>query len=447
MSDKSFAIILFSGVALLFGLCWVFLDFAIGGESTELGQFGDKFGFVNALFSGLAFAGLIYTIVLQRKELELQRLELQETRKELSAQTRQFEIQNSTIKKEQFESTFFSLLQQHQMLVNDLYLKLDYKERGSNDWIEKSLECHGRGVFKELLTKRPQKRLSGETHYFLDIVEGLKEEKYGLDYTSKYPPLALLDHYFRNLYRLVKFVDENPYLLSLEDKYQYTSIVRSMLSAHELALLFYNCLSYNGNKKFKPLVEKYALLKNIDFSLVREQDVKLYDDGAYTFKYWVKLSVPKTRFFIKCIAEGEFMMQLDVTLHSNFGDSVVKEVVLCNDEAFTESKTRKELKSVNLLQGFRCAKGEKLIDMDFSSFKTAVLKYLKEEPIKTELLTVSQYDDITITYADYLFTIREQDGYTDIPSIGWSLKITYQSSREVVIPLELEKSGVMSYFS
>lgn len=46
-------------------------------------SFGDLFGGINALFSGLALAGIIYTIFLQRKELNLQRLELIETRKEL----------------------------------------------------------------------------------------------------------------------------------------------------------------------------------------------------------------------------------------------------------------------------------------------------------------------------------------------------------------------------
>jgi hypothetical protein len=47
------------------------------------GQFGDVFGAANALFSGLAFAGLIYTVLLQREELALQRKELELTRKEL----------------------------------------------------------------------------------------------------------------------------------------------------------------------------------------------------------------------------------------------------------------------------------------------------------------------------------------------------------------------------
>ena len=50
----------------------------------ERGTFGDMFGAVNALFSGLAFAGIVYTILLQRRELELQREELHVTRLELS---------------------------------------------------------------------------------------------------------------------------------------------------------------------------------------------------------------------------------------------------------------------------------------------------------------------------------------------------------------------------
>jgi hypothetical protein len=51
----------------------------------ERGQFGDLFGSINALFSGLAFAGLIATIYLQRTELALQREELKLQREEMVA--------------------------------------------------------------------------------------------------------------------------------------------------------------------------------------------------------------------------------------------------------------------------------------------------------------------------------------------------------------------------
>jgi len=52
---------------------------------TDRGQFGDLFGSINALFSGFAFAGIIYTIYLQKKELSLQREELKLQREEMKA--------------------------------------------------------------------------------------------------------------------------------------------------------------------------------------------------------------------------------------------------------------------------------------------------------------------------------------------------------------------------
>jgi hypothetical protein len=57
------------------------------------GAFGDMFGAANALFSGVALAGLVYAILLQRQELGLQRRELETTRHELrrSADAQEYE--------------------------------------------------------------------------------------------------------------------------------------------------------------------------------------------------------------------------------------------------------------------------------------------------------------------------------------------------------------------
>jgi hypothetical protein len=51
-------------------------------------QFGDMFGAVNAFFAGLAFAGVVYAVLLQREELRLQRRELQLTRQQIAEQTK-----------------------------------------------------------------------------------------------------------------------------------------------------------------------------------------------------------------------------------------------------------------------------------------------------------------------------------------------------------------------
>ncbi len=50
---------------------------------SDRAAFGESFGAVNALFSGLALGGVVLAILLQRQDLQLQRVELELTRKEL----------------------------------------------------------------------------------------------------------------------------------------------------------------------------------------------------------------------------------------------------------------------------------------------------------------------------------------------------------------------------
>lgn len=62
---------------------YIFIVKGLYSDITKRGLFGDMFGGLNALFSGLAFVGVIYAIVLQKEELGLQREELKLTREEL----------------------------------------------------------------------------------------------------------------------------------------------------------------------------------------------------------------------------------------------------------------------------------------------------------------------------------------------------------------------------
>ena len=74
----------FIGIAvlpiLLFGFYAAFVTSTAGDWRADLGKFGDSFGAVNALFTGLTFAGLIITILQQREEIALQHKELVESR-------------------------------------------------------------------------------------------------------------------------------------------------------------------------------------------------------------------------------------------------------------------------------------------------------------------------------------------------------------------------------
>src|SRR6478609_2645720 len=79
----------------------------------DRGTFGDMFGAVNALFSGLAFGGIIWTILLQRNELILQREESRMARQEAIDQ-------NKTLSKQRFENTFFNMLNLQNEIVKNL---------------------------------------------------------------------------------------------------------------------------------------------------------------------------------------------------------------------------------------------------------------------------------------------------------------------------------------
>ena len=71
---------------------------------SDRGTFGDMFGAVNALFSGLAFVALIYTILQQREEIKINRKEIELNRKELKKST-VAQIQSQESLKEQVKQT------------------------------------------------------------------------------------------------------------------------------------------------------------------------------------------------------------------------------------------------------------------------------------------------------------------------------------------------------
>ena len=106
----------FAGVVIFVIVLWavnLVVPLLLFAKSNERGLHGDMFGAVNALFSGLAFAGVIYAILLQRKELQYQRRELRHTVEQLKGQRDQLEAQNRTFMQQTFENSFFQMLTLH----------------------------------------------------------------------------------------------------------------------------------------------------------------------------------------------------------------------------------------------------------------------------------------------------------------------------------------------
>ena len=96
-NDKYFP--LFLKIAIVFLIIAFIFPFAVNyffSDWTKSGTFGDTFGALNALFSGLALAGVIVTILIQRTELKNQRLELTLQRNEMRDTRKEFLLNRTT---------------------------------------------------------------------------------------------------------------------------------------------------------------------------------------------------------------------------------------------------------------------------------------------------------------------------------------------------------------
>lgn len=102
-------------------LIWLVSPFIISSINDDWGvrgQIGDSYGALNALFSGLAFAGLIVTILLQREDLKIQgktlKLQIVEQQKQAAETERmadELESQKNLMLSQRVEGTVFKLIE------------------------------------------------------------------------------------------------------------------------------------------------------------------------------------------------------------------------------------------------------------------------------------------------------------------------------------------------
>lgn len=234
---------------------------------TVRGTVGDSFGALNALFSGFAFAGLIVTLIMQKDELSMQREELDEAKNELHLQSIEFEKQNKTMNLQRFESTFFNMLNLQETITRNLHYECP---DGADPF-----ECDGRAVFEKFYNYK-----------MLDFGQNIRGVRFflqrnGIHAYSTISDIEVFDHYFRHLYRIFKFVKESPLIDNDEDRYDYACIARAQLSEYELLMLFYNC-TLEENKKFKELIEQFAIFNNLRFEKLALRDNRdFYEQSAY----------------------------------------------------------------------------------------------------------------------------------------------------------------------
>lgn len=257
-----------------------FTEFA---EKIRDGVFGDSLGTLNALFSGLAFSGILITLLFQRKDLS-------ETRAQITNQ--------------QAESQFYSMLAQQQEVVRGF----DLQHRKTNEVIARGRDCFREWVegLVNIYAGISAFSDSSSTESELEIELGDKSEAeaeaeaeseherqmmarvltsmsgnndaHSASYSYVFEVYrADLSLYFRSLYSVFRFIENSDH----KDSANFGLVVRSLISDYELVLIFYNCLSSRG-EKFKRFVYNFALFDNLDPSLLLDKDhVNFFTYEAY----------------------------------------------------------------------------------------------------------------------------------------------------------------------
>lgn len=234
-------------------------------------ELGDFIGGITAPFLSVVALLLLYLTYKSQKE------ELSETRGILNKQT-------ETLTRQQFETTFFNMLNLHHDIVKsiDLFRKTptlhELRQEAAGRIAESPKETvYGRDCFRtfyegytnEYKKTRQEMHISGKSLY-KDIINTAYENYYKRHQSD-------LGHYFRNLYHVFKLIKRS----EIDNKKEYASLVRAQLSSHELLMLFYNSLSDQG-EKFKPLIEEFHILKGMPEGNLIEKDHKnLYASSAF----------------------------------------------------------------------------------------------------------------------------------------------------------------------
>ncbi len=291
-------------------------------DFTNIGAYGDFFGGI--LNPILAFIGIIAASLAFYAQYEANR----QVQIQFEEQKKKDYIQN-------FENTFYNLINIQNQIISDIDLKpkkifhfnselkdfignnkIVNESYSENLKLDENSEITSRDVFvyifdllDYLLLIDSRIFIDSDIEFIERNIEDVNKfnkvfltefdityNKYKIE--SKFPPIynkiysavsSDLGHYFRNFYRIIKFIDIANFSENKVDdykvKYNYTSILRAQISDAELKVLFFNCIYFHGKEKFKPLLEKYSFFKIINTKKIKNNIFisyyRFYDKTAF----------------------------------------------------------------------------------------------------------------------------------------------------------------------
>ncbi|MEP3144955.1 putative phage abortive infection protein [Qipengyuania citrea] len=199
----------------------------------KLALLGDTFGTLSALMAAFAAVGAILALSEQR----------------------------SAVRRQMFVATFVGMMERLQSTVQDTDFFVVRRTAVGGNLFEERLEAaySGQAAFYEF---SQELRLSIIDNLLAEMSEDAKAGLLIITYNGFYEKyIDRLGHYFRQIYHIVKYIDEN----GDDEKERFVKILRSTMTNSQLLLLAYNLIAGEGRVKFRKYAAEYSLLHNLGF--------------------------------------------------------------------------------------------------------------------------------------------------------------------------------------
>ena len=278
-------------------ICEDYLHIDYNINMPVIGQIGDFIG---------GFSGTLFTlvgVVLLFETLALQRTELAESRK--------------VFEKQQFENTFFNLLNLYQEVTKSMHL----------DQFEFYTEkTYGGKDFFELKKRKFYEDFVAQSKY------SLNRKQASLNYRSLYlQTKEQTSQYFRTLYRIFRFISNSDF--AHKEKMNYAKIIRAQLSESELFFIHYNAYTEYGTK-FRQLINEFNIVKHLpildkvefknyvgNFNPMELNGVNLVLDDLKSF---IKIAISEQKECYKTYLQGSISIKITSNSNSDFKMTIIK---------------------------------------------------------------------------------------------------------------------------
>lgn len=256
-------------------------------NTAKYGTFGDSYGALNTLFSGLAFAILIITLFLQRKELQLQREEVQEsndiakTQSSISEQQAQLIYQQiKESQKQNFYNLFLKFVDEKNLKKSNLMIR-DWSRRGTNIYgneVFKHFASNFIGNLDKSVIPLPPKDDGSYNTESEEIIDKLIEsyENSSRNYSMKFEEF----YFFEYIEFIVNFIKQNQSLIEIN---QVIRMFLSYFTFHETICMA--CIAVIKMPNLELYINELGLLRDLNPDLLTPDQYEslksLFDESAF----------------------------------------------------------------------------------------------------------------------------------------------------------------------